>query len=279
MDGRKKPPDDSLARVRTGGCTALAMARRHEYGIIVGYNPSMKPAGERIIGDETSLEQLSQAIVSCSMCPRLVEHREAVARDKRRMYVDWDYWGRPVPGFGDPQARLLVLGLAPAAHGANRTGRMFTGDRSGDWLYGTLYKFGFCNSPESYRRDDGLRLTDAYIASAVRCAPPDNKPLPQERSNCMSYLLAELELLSNVQVVVALGKFAFDAYLTLRLDEGDKLPSPKPRFGHGESYAFADGITLVSSYHPSQHNTLTGRLTEGMFEGVFSKVKRILDGG
>ena len=279
MAGRKKPPGNILAYSSTWRYAALAMSCRFNRGNRVGYNSDMKPAGEQRISDKASLRELGQAIVSCNLCPRLVEHREAVARNKRPMYADWDYWGRPVPGFGDPQARLLVLGLAPAAHGANRTGRMFTGDRSGDWLYGTLYKFGFCNSPESRRRDDGLALTDAYIASAVRCAPPDNKPLPQERSNCLPYLLAELELLSNVQVVVALGKFAFDAYLTLRLDKGDKLPSPKPRFGHGESYAFADGITLVSSYHPSQHNTLTGRLTQDMFDAVFSKVKRILDGG
>lgn len=254
------------------------MSRRPEYGIVVGYNPDMKPAGQQRISDKSSLEQLSQAIVSCALCPRLVEHREAVARDKRPMYADWDYWGRPVPGFGDPEARLLVLGLAPAAHGANRTGRMFTGDRSGDWLYGTLHKFGFCNSPESRSSDDGLSLTDAYIASAVRCAPPGNKPLPQERSNCLPYLLTELGLLTNVQVVVALGKFAFDAYLALRSDQGHKPVSPRPRFGHGGAHAFADGITLVSSYHPSQHNTLTGRLTQDMFYEVFSKVRQILDG-
>ncbi len=239
----------------------------------------MKPDGGQRISDKISLSELGEAIVSCGLCQRLVEHREAVARNKRPMYADWDYWGRPVPGFGDPQARLLVLGLAPAAHGANRTGRMFTGDRSGDWLYGTLYKFGFCNSPESRRRDDGLSLTDAYIASAVRCAPPDNKPLPQERSNCLPYLLTELGLLTKVEVVVALGKFAFDAYLSARSHQGAELPSPRPRFGHGETHAFSDGITLIISYHPSQHNTLTGRLTEGMFEGVFSKVRRILDGG
>ena len=245
----------------------------------VGYNPYMKQAGEQKASDKRTLRELNQAIVSCSLCPRLVEHRESVARNKRPMYADWDYWGRPVPGFGDPQARLLVLGLAPAAHGANRTGRMFTGDRSGDWLYGTLHKFGFCDSPGSRHRDDGLSLTNAYIASAVRCAPPGNKPLPEERSNCLPYLLAELELLSKVQVVVALGRFAFDAYLITRSCQGLKLPSPRPRFGHGEAHAFADGITLVSSYHPSQHNTLTGRLTEDMFDTVFSKVKRMLDGG
>ncbi len=218
-------------------------------------------------------------IISCELCPRLVEHREEVARKKRPMYADWDYWGRPVPGFGDPGARLLVLGLAPAAHGANRTGRMFTGDRSGDWLYGTLYKFGFCNSPESRSRDDGLSLTDAYVTAAVRCAPPDNKPLPRERSNCLPYLLREFELLSNVQVVVALGRFAFDAYLALRSDQRCKLISPQPLFGHGATCLLPDGVTLVCSYHPSQHNTLTGRLTQDMFDAVFSKARQLLDGG
>jgi uracil-DNA glycosylase family 4 len=224
----------------------------------------------------SNLEELGQSIVSCKLCPRLVEHREAVARDKRPMYADWDYWGRPVPGFGDPNARLLILGLAPAAHGANRTGRMFTGDRSGDWVYGTLHKFGFSSSPESRRRDDGLTLFDTYITAALRCAPPANKPLPEERSSCLQYLLREFELLSNVRVVVALGKLAFDTYLTIRSNQGNRLASPRPRFGHGAIHSFADGITLISSYHPSQHNTLTGRLTRDMFEGVFSKAKQSL---
>ena len=239
----------------------------------------MEPAGEQRIGDKTSLEELGQGIISCGLCSRLVQHRETVARKKRPMYAGWDYWGRPVPGFGDPRARLLVLGLAPAAHGANRTGRMFTGDRSGDWLYGTLYKFGFCNSPESRSRDDGLSLTDAYVTASVRCAPPANKPLPQERSNCLPYLLREFELLSNVQVVVALGRFAFDAYLALRASQGDKPISPRPRFGHGETYPLPGGVTLICSYHPSQHNTLTGRLTQDMFDAVFRKAKQLLDGG
>ena len=203
-------------------------------------------------------------------------HRETVARDKRPMYIDWDYWGRPVPGFGDPHARLLILGLAPAAHGANRTGRLFTGDRSGDWVYGTLHKFGFGSSPESRRCDDGMTLFDTYITAALRCAPPGNKPLPEERSNCLPYLLRELELLSNVQVVVALGKLAFDTYLTIRSNQGDGLPSPRPKFGHEAIHPFANGITLIGSYHPSQHNTLTGRLTRDMFEGVFSRAKQIL---
>ena len=210
------------------------------------------------------------------MCPRLVDHRQTVARGKRRMYMDWDYWGRPVPGFGDPDARLMILGLAPAAHGANRTGRMFTGDRSGDWVYGTLHKFGFASSPESRRRDDGLTLNDAYITAALRCAPPLNKPLPEERSNCLGYLLREFELLPKVQVVVALGKLAFDTYLGTCSMRGVALASPRPKFGHGLVYPFADGVTVVGSYHPSQQNTFTGRLTREMFEGVFSKVKQIL---
>ena len=192
------------------------------------------------------------------------------------MYMDWDYWGRPVPGFGDPNARMLILGLAPAAHGANRTGRMFTGDRSGDWVYGTLHKFGFSSSPESRCRDDGLTLFDAYITAALRCAPPANKPLPEERSNCLPYVLRELELLANVRVVVALGKLAFDTYLTIRSNQGYRPVLPRLRFGHEAIYSFADGITLICSYHPSQHNTLTGRLTRDMFEGVFRKAKQIL---
>ena len=255
------------------------MSRGSNRGDNVGYNPSMERVGDKRISNRTSLRKLGQEVISCSLCPRLVEHREAVARKRRPMYAGWDYWGRPVTGFGDPQARVLILGLAPAAHGANRTGRMFTGDRSGDWLYGTLYKFGFCNSPESRHADDGLSLTDVYVTAAVRCAPPDNKPLPQERSNCLQYLLKEFELLSNVRVVVALGRFAFDAYLALRSEQGGKLVSPRPRFGHGETYSLPDGITLICSYHPSQHNTLTGRLTHEMFEAVFNKAKQLLEGG
>jgi len=192
------------------------------------------------------------------------------------MYQDWEYWGRPVPGFGDPAARLVLLGLAPAAHGANRTGRMFTGDRSGDWVYGTLHKFGFASSPVSHHRDDGMSLSDAYITAAVRCAPPDNKPLPMERANCAPYLVRELELLKKVRVVMALGKVAFDAYLGIRAAQGAVLPSPRPKFGHGPAYQLDGGITLLASYHPSQHNTLTGRLTPEMFDDVFATARRIL---
>ena len=206
----------------------------------------------------------------------MVAHRETVAKDKRLKYRDWEYWGRPVPGFGDPEARLLLLGLAPAAHGANRTGRMFTGDRSGDWVYGTLHRFGFASSPDSQRQDDGMLLTDAYITAAVRCAPPENKPLPSERTNCAPYLVRELELLEKAKVVLALGKFAFDAYLGVCAANGDVLPSPRPKFGHCVTHQLDSGITLLASYHPSQHNTLTGRLTPEMFDNVFATARRLL---
>ena len=199
-----------------------------------------------------------------------------MSQEKRRSYRDWDYWGRPLPSFGDPNARVLLVGLAPAAHGGNRTGRMFTGDRSGDWLYETLHKFGFASMPSSRHREDGLTLTYLYITAAVRCAPPANKPLPEERANCSRYLLRELELLTNVQIVVPLGKYAFDSYLAAYRDLGGVLPSPRPRFGHGAVYPLGPGQTLVCSYHPSQQNTQTGRLTRGMFEQVFATVQQLL---
>ena len=227
-----------------------------------------------------TIEGLNQAIVSCRQCPRLVEHRERVAQVRRPMYTDWEYWGKPLPGFGDPDARLLLMGLAPAAHGGNRTGRMFTGDRSGDWLFETLHKFGFANQPTSHHRHDGLTLKDAYITAALRCAPPANKPLPQELATCRPYLLQELRWLKRLRVVVALGKIAFDAYLA-SLGElspaGKELPSPRPSFGHGATYSLPQGITLVASYHPSRQNTQTGRLTRRMFESIFHMVRSILD--
>lgn len=224
----------------------------------------------------SELQHLQEAVVLCTRCPRLVGHREAVAQKRRPMYSTWEYWGRPVPSFGDPQARLLIVGLAPAAHGGNRTGRMFTGDRSGDWLYGTLYKFGFASSPDSRRRDDGLTLYDTYITAALRCAPPANKPLPEERSNCLPYLLRELYLLTRVRVVVPLGRIAFDTYLATCQARQIALPSPRPRFAHGAIYTLEDGTVLIGSYHPSQQNTQTGRLTREMFEGVFGSARGIL---
>ena len=224
-----------------------------------------------------ALEALNLRVIDCRLCPRLVEHRERTAREKRAMYRDEVYWGRPLPSFGDPQARLLIVGLAPAAHGGNRTGRMFTGDSSGDWLFETLHKFGFASSPSSRRRDDGLTLTDAYITAAVRCAPPDNKPTTEERATCRSYLTAELSQLSSVRVVVALGRIAFDGYLAARREMGHVPVKPAPRFGHGAMHALPDGITLVSSYHPSRQNTNTGTLTREMFEDVFAGVRKLLD--
>ena len=224
----------------------------------------------------TDLQQLQETIIGCTKCPRLVTYREDVAQKKRRMYLDWDYWGKPLPAYGDPKARLLIVGLAPAAHGGNRTGRMFTGDRSGDWVYGTLHRFGFSSSPDSHRRDDGLTLTDTYITAALRCAPPANKPLREERLECLPYLIRELELLTTLRVVVALGKIAFDTYLTTFAPRGLTLPKPRPRFGHLATYTLDGGVTLIGSYHPSQQNTQTGRLTTQMFDAVFDRAKGML---
>jgi len=226
-----------------------------------------------------TFEELHQKVIACTKCPRLVEYRQLVARTRRRMYRECEYWGRPLPGFGDPEARVLLVGLAPAAHGGNRTGRMFTGDRSGDWLYGTLHKFGFANQLTSLHRDDGLTLEDVYITAAVRCAPPANKPLHEELLNCRPYLLQELGLLKKLRLVVALGKIAFDGYLAAYSELSSthgSLPTPRPRFGHGATYDLPTGITLVASYHPSQQNTQTGRLTREMFEDIFATVRTLL---
>ena len=223
-------------------------------------------------------ERLQKEILRCSACPRLVAHREKVAREKRRAHRNWIYWGKPVPSFGSHRARLLILGLAPAAHGANRTGRMFTGDRSGDLLYATLARFGFSNQSTSQHREDGLRLRDTYITAAIHCAPPGNRPSREEKNRCRPYLLRELELLRNLRVVVALGGIAFSTYLSARRELGQDLPRPLPRFGHGHSHPFEEGTVLIASYHPSQQNTLTGRLTEEMFAQVFRLARQWLDG-
>ncbi len=215
-------------------------------------------------------------IVDCRRCPRLVEYRERVAREKVRRFRNWDYWGRPVPSLGDSDAQLLIVGLAPAAHGGNRTGRVFTGDRSGDWLYRAMYRFGFANQPESIDRHDGLQLIDSYITAAVHCAPPDNKPLPGEFANCRPYFLDELQRLKNLKVVVPLGLIGFKTYFAARKELGWRNPSPLPSFGHGLDVTLADGVTVISSYHPSQQNTQTGRLTETMLDAVFSHAHQIM---
>jgi uracil-DNA glycosylase len=217
------------------------------------------------------LASLEAEIVGCRRCPRLVAWRERVAIERRAAFADETYWGRPVPGWGDPAASMVVVGLAPAAHGANRTGRIFTGDRSGDWLYRALWRAGYANRPESVRADDGLRLSGAWITAAVRCAPPANKPAPDERATCLPYLARELDLLGRATVVVVLGKLACDAVADVY------GLSPRPRFGHLAEYRLPDGRALVCSYHPSQQNTFTGKLTEPMFDAVFARA-RALDG-
>jgi len=222
-----------------------------------------------------TLSVLNRQIIGCQKCPRLVEYRAEVGRVKRRAYRDWDYWARPVPGFGDPHARLLLIGLAPGAHGANRTGRMFTGDSSGDFLYKALHSAGFASQATSVSRDDGLVLTDAYISAAVRCAPPDNKPSTEEIHTCRPYLEQDLALLSDVQVIVALGRLAFDVYLGILRDQ-DKIERRSAFvFGHDQEYRTGPGQPwLIASYHPSQQNTSTGKLTEAMFRVVLQRAKR-----
>ncbi len=216
-----------------------------------------------------SLPQINEAVIACSACPRLVSWREQVARDKKSAYREQTYWGRPVPSLGDPQARLLICGLAPAAHGANRTGRMFTGDRSGDFLYASLHRTGFCNQPTSRSRDDGLTLTDCYITACVRCAPPENKPTRQERDRCQGFLVQELQALPRVKCLVCLGGFAWEGVLAALAKLGYLL-RPRPGFGHGKEVTLGP-YTLLGSYHVSQQNTFTGRLTEAMLDAVFQR--------
>jgi uracil-DNA glycosylase family 4 len=216
------------------------------------------------------LEGLERRITSCRRCPRLVAWREEVARTRRAAFADEVYWGRPLPGFGDPAARVLITGLAPAAHGGNRTGRIFTGDRSGDWLFAALWRTGFANQPQSISRDDGLALRDCWISAVVRCAPPANRPLPAERDNCLPYLEAELGLLASIRVIVCLGAFAWDGALRALGAGAGGLPRPRPRFGHGAE-ADVGGLRLLGCYHPSQQNTFTGRLTEAMTDDVLGR--------
>jgi uracil-DNA glycosylase family 4 len=236
-----------------------------------------------LVADHTSLAGdlnnpwavLESQIVSCRLCPRLVSWREQVAVERRRAYRDWEYWGKPVPGFGDEQARILVVGLAPGAHGSNRTGRMFTGDSSGVFLYRALNQAGFANQPHTLYRGDGLALVDLYISAVCRCAPPQNKPSPQEITNCLPFLDHELALLSNLQGIVCLGRIAFDNTLSLYRLRGFSIPPLK--FAHGAFYTIGGDLPwLLSSYHPSRQNTQTGRLTEAMFADVWAKVKSLL---
>jgi uracil-DNA glycosylase len=223
------------------------------------------------------LTVLNHEVIACTRCPRLVEYRETVAREKRRAYRDWEYWGKPVPGFGDPHARVLIMGLAPGAHGSNRTGRPFTGDASGKFMYPVLFETGFASQPTATDRNDGLELKNLYITAAVRCAPPDNKPLPSELAECAYFLDRELEGLKEVKVVVALGKIGFDAYLNYAkrcLAEFNKKAYP---FKHGAHYELPNGKLLLASYHPSNQNTQTGKLTREMFVAIFKRAAKFAD--
>ncbi len=224
---------------------------------------------------QDSLETLSAEINSCRLCPRLVEWREAQAADPPRRFRGQDYWARPVSGFGDPEAGVVIVGLAPAAHGANRTGRMFTGDRSGDWLYASLHRTGFANQAQSEWRDDGLELRDAYITATVRCAPPANKPTPEERDTCLPYLERELRLLERCQVLVALGSFGWDGVLRAARALSEEVPRPRPKFGHGAE-AEVGSWRLLGCYHPSQQNTFTGKLTVPMTDEIFKRARELL---
>ena len=225
-----------------------------------------------------TLAALERRVIACTRCPRLVAYRRRVARQKRRAFADQRYWGRPVPAWGDPAARLVIVGLAPAAHGANRTGRMFTGDSSGDWLYAALHRYGFASRPTARSRDDGLTLRDCWITAAARCAPPGNKPLPLELERCRPFLSGELAMLSRRRVILVLGRIAHDAYLKAAGWWGLMPPAGRPRFAHGAVTRLPDGTVLIASYHPSRQNTNTGRLTRTMWYAVFRKARRLVDG-
>jgi uracil-DNA glycosylase len=244
-----------------------------------------KPTGmaqpKQLSNSSESIARLQAEMIACSRCPRLVEWRERVAGEKVRRFAGDDYWGRPVPSFGDPRARLLVVGLAPAAHGGNRTGRIFTGDRSGDWLYRALHRAGFANQPTSVHLRDGLKLQDCYVTAVIHCAPPANKPLREEIENCRPFLMREVELLNQLRVVVALGRLAFDATIGLiglvePASEDGSTRVRKPKFAHCAEAALRGGITLIASFHPSQQNTFTGRLTEPMLDRVFERAREIV---
>ncbi len=264
-DQRQSPPVDNR-------CT-VAGPRRSD----AEHGRGLSAHGESTLEGRT-LQDVRTSIITCERCPRLREYCQQVGRERRRAFRDETYWARPVPGFGDPNARLLILGLAPAAHGANRTGRVFTGDgvgASGDFLMAALHRSGFANIPTSRDQNDGLALRDAYIAAAVRCAPPDNKPTPEEIASCLPHLDAEIEALPNLRVVVALGRIAFDAYLQLLKRQG-MVPRPRPQFTHGTATLLPNQQLLMGSYHPSRQNTNTGRLTPGMLASVFREARKWL---
>lgn len=235
-------------------------------------------AGDGHLSQSSLWIELEQDIISCHQCPRLVAWREGIAAQKRRAFIDCDYWGKPVSGFGDHEARLLIIGLAPGAHGSNRTGRMFTGDSSGDTLFSAMHRAGFANNPVSRQSDDDLKLQDAFLTAVGRCAPPKNRPTVEELENCQPYLLREIELLGRVRVVLTLGKIAFDGYL--RAVREQVLEVPRMKFTHGSWHDFAaPAPSLVSCYHPSRQNIQTGRLTQEMLDAVFSRIRRVLDNG
>ncbi len=227
-----------------------------------------------------SLKDINDVLIHCRKCPRLVKWREKIAREKVARFKNWDYWGKPVPGFGDPGAQLLIIGLAPAAHGGNRTGRMFTSDRSGNWLYKTLYKFGFANQPTSISRDDGLKLNNCYITAIVHCAPPENKPTPKEIQNCNLYLKNEIKFLKNLKVIVTLGQLAFSTTIKTLTEIGFTKLNRNIKFHHGNEITLLNPnkkhLKLICSYHPSQRNTFTGKLTETMFDKIFKRAKELL---
>jgi uracil-DNA glycosylase len=239
-------------------------------------DPVLPPSATQLSATSSGLVQLNQQVIACTRCPRLVAYRQKIGREKRRAYLTWEYWAKPVTGFGDPQARLLILGLAPGAHGSNRTGRPFTGDGSGNFLYRVLHQAGFASQPTSTHRDDGLMLADAYITAAVRCVPPQNKPTPQEISRCAPFLDREFAALSEVKVVVALGKIAFDAYMNYLKRSGALQSKSGFVFAHGAQYPLPGGRVLLCAYHPSLQNTNTGKLTEKMLLGVFKKARRVI---
>ena len=242
--------------------------------------PAWAPFGNRMgVGSERAdeaLARLERRVIACRRCPRLVEWREAVAADPPRRHRGERYWARPVPGFGDPGARVVIVGLAPAAHGGNRTGRVFTGDRSGDWLFSSLHRTGFANRPASVSVDDGLRLRDAWVTAVNRCAPPANRPTTEERDNCLPYLVEELELLGRARVLVALGAYGWDGSLLALRARGARMPRPKPRFGHGAEATVGE-VRLLGCFHPSQQNTFTGKLTEGMMDAVFARARELAE--